>query len=514
SYASELTVHSRTVDSHGKPGSYRTLDLATKVEVLKQVEKEGAAKQDIARKYGIKPNTLSNYIKNKRTIMDAFENDKFKTSRKRMRTGAYPKLQKALLVWIREARSNQLPLSGDIVAMKARTLATMLGIDDFVSSDGWLTRFKDRLDLVFKNVCGEKASVNQETCATWKDGKLREYLGEYRPEDIFNADETALFYRLLPENTLTFKDDDCAGGKRSKERVSVLIAANMTGTERCRLLVIGKAAKPRCFKGIKTLPVDYESNKKAWMTLKIFKSWITKLDRKFASSNHKVLFLVDHCSAHVNVPALSAIRLAFVPANTTAVLQPMDQGITKNVKVLYRRHLLERMILCMNNSAKYEVSLLSAIHMLARAWDRMKQETIANCFRACGFVTASSEDASTISSEEASTSELDSTDFGDAPGDVNFEDYVAVDKAVEMCGALTDKEIVEIIRPQESDYDVEDEPPPKAADAAAGLALAERFLAAEGNAEEAFHHIYSLQNLLSAARFGKKKQSKMTDYFS
>ncbi|XP_072142094.1 tigger transposable element-derived protein 4-like [Dermacentor andersoni] len=461
-------------------GSYRTLDLATKVEVLKEVEKGGAAKQDTARKYGIKPNTLSNYIKNKRTIMDAFEIDKFKTSRKRIRTGAYPELEKALLVWIREARSNKLPLSGDIVAMKARTLAAMLGIDDFVSSDGWLTRFKDRHDLVFKSVCGEKASVNQETCATWKDGKLREYLAEYRPEDIFNADETALFYQLLPEKTLTFKDDDCAGGKRSKERVSVLIATNMTGTERCRLLVIGKAAKPRCFKGVKTLPVDYEANKKAWMTAEIFKSWISKLDRKFASSNRKVLFLVDHCSAHVNVPALSAIRLAYLPANTTAVLQPMDQGIIKNV--LYRRHLLERMILCMDNSSKYEVSLLSAIHM------------------ACGFVAASSEDASEISAEEASTSELDGTDFGDALGDVSFEVYVAVDKAVETCGALTDSEIVEIIRPQEatqeSDDDVEGEPQPKAADVAAGLALAERFFAAEGNAEEAFRHVYSLQNLL------------------
>ncbi|KAK8782512.1 hypothetical protein V5799_016147 [Amblyomma americanum] len=195
----------------------------------------------------------------------------------------------------------------------------------------------------------------------------------------------------------------------------------------------------------------------------------------------------------------------------------MDQGIIKNVKVLYRRHLLERMIFCMDNSTKYEVSLLSAIHMLARAWDRVKQETIANCLRTCGCVAAFAEDACAISSEEASTSELNGTDFGDALGDVNFEDYVAVGKAVETCGALTDNEIVEIIRPleatQESDDDVEDAPQPKAADAAAGLALAERFFAAEGDAEEAFRHIYSLQNLLSAARFGKK-QKKMTDYFS
>ncbi|KAH7982072.1 hypothetical protein HPB52_002867 [Rhipicephalus sanguineus] len=62
-------------------GPYRTLDLATKVKILKEVEQGGTAKQDIARKYGIKPNTLSNILKNKRSVLDAFENDQFKMSR-------------------------------------------------------------------------------------------------------------------------------------------------------------------------------------------------------------------------------------------------------------------------------------------------------------------------------------------------------------------------------------------------------------------------------------------------
>ncbi|KAH8019666.1 hypothetical protein HPB51_020884 [Rhipicephalus microplus] len=95
-------------------GPYRTLDLATKVEVLKEVDQGGTAKQDISRKYGIKPNTLSTFIKNKRSLLDAFESEKFKTSRKRMRTGAYPELEEALLIWIREARNNKLPLSVEV----------------------------------------------------------------------------------------------------------------------------------------------------------------------------------------------------------------------------------------------------------------------------------------------------------------------------------------------------------------------------------------------------------------
>lgn len=227
-------------------GPYRTLDLATNVKIMKEVEEGGIAKQDIARRYGIKPNTLSNFLKNNRSILEALEKDQFKMSCKRMRTGAHPELEQALLIWIREARSNHLPLIGNIVAAKALSLAAMLGIENFASLNGWLTRFKQRHDLVLKSVSGERASVGQETCATWREQKLREYLSEYKPEDIFNADETALFYKMLPEKT--FKDDDYAGGKRSKERVSVLIAANMTGTERCRLLVLGKAAKPRASK--------------------------------------------------------------------------------------------------------------------------------------------------------------------------------------------------------------------------------------------------------------------------
>jgi len=41
-----------------------------------------------------------------------------------------------------------------------------------------------------------------------------------------------------------------------------MVGANMSGTEKLKLFVIGKEKKSRCFKGIKSLPVDYRSNKK------------------------------------------------------------------------------------------------------------------------------------------------------------------------------------------------------------------------------------------------------------
>lgn len=102
----------------------------------------------------------------------------------------------------------------------------------------------------------------------------------------------------------------------------------------------------------------------------------------------------------------------------------------------------------MDNPTQYEVSLLSAIHMLARAWGRVKQETIANCFRACGFIASASGGDSSCSTEEAETSELDDNGLAAALSDVRFEEYVAVGSTVETTGALADIEIIEIVRPR------------------------------------------------------------------
>ncbi|KAH8028783.1 hypothetical protein HPB51_019582 [Rhipicephalus microplus] len=135
----------------------------------------------------------------------------------------------------------------------------------------------------------------------------------------------------------------------------------------------------------------------------------------------------------------------------------------------------------MDNSSQYEMSLLSAINMLARAWTRVKEETIANCFRACGFMENSG-DASPCAPVEVQTNELDDGSFRAALGDVRFDEYVAVDSNVETCGPLTDSEIVQMVRPHDcipenddDDDDIGNEPPPRAADVAAGLALAQRF---------------------------------------
>ena len=103
----------------------------------------------------------------------------------------------------------------------------------------------------------------------------------YEPKEIFNVDETGLFFRALPTKSMVTKGNSCNGGKNSKDRITVLLAASAAG-EKLRPLVIGKSKKSRCFYGfeIPTLGVDYDYSKKSWMTMGIFTAWLNPLNNR------------------------------------------------------------------------------------------------------------------------------------------------------------------------------------------------------------------------------------------
>ncbi len=109
---------------------------------------------------------------------------------------------------------------------KALELAKELGYDKFKASDGWIAKFKLRYNVAFKTLSGESASVPEESVSKWMAEELPLLLEEYDEDDIFNLDESGLFYKLIPNKTLAFKGENCHNGKQSKERLSVLFGTN------------------------------------------------------------------------------------------------------------------------------------------------------------------------------------------------------------------------------------------------------------------------------------------------
>ncbi|GBM07053.1 Tigger transposable element-derived protein 4 [Araneus ventricosus] len=150
-----------------------------------------------------------------------------------------------------------------------------------VPPDGrWLHKFKLRYGLTGKTVSGESGDVDCETVDDWIRNILPDLIKGYEQKVIFNADETGLFYKLLPSKTLAIKSDTCHGGKNSKVRLAVSLCANADGSEKLAPLIIGKSKKPRCFKKCENITKKYLSNKKSWMTMSFFTDWLKGLDNK------------------------------------------------------------------------------------------------------------------------------------------------------------------------------------------------------------------------------------------
>ena len=88
----------------------------------------------------------------------------------------------------------------------------------------------------FKKVCGESTEVDAATVKGWRKEQLKTLLEKYESDDAFNADEMALYYKLLPDKSLVLKGKKNAHkGTCSKQRLIVL-AANMMGTKKLPLL--------------------------------------------------------------------------------------------------------------------------------------------------------------------------------------------------------------------------------------------------------------------------------------
>jgi hypothetical protein len=127
-----------------------------------------------------------------------------------------------LFTWYQQARASNIPIDGTVLREKAKIIAPKLNIDCFSASSGWLSRFKERHGLVFKKLAG--------SADAWLES-LPSLLEGYEARDVYNADETGLFFNVLPDRTLAYKGETCHGGNHSKDRLTVLLCVDSDGSD-------------------------------------------------------------------------------------------------------------------------------------------------------------------------------------------------------------------------------------------------------------------------------------------
>lgn len=104
------------------------------------------------------------------------------------------------------------------------------GGKSFNTSEGWFAKFKTRSALHNVKIIGEATS---DTAAAERyPAEFLEIIREndHLPEQVFNADETCLFWKRMPSKTFISKDEKSASGfKAAKNRVTLMMCANASG---------------------------------------------------------------------------------------------------------------------------------------------------------------------------------------------------------------------------------------------------------------------------------------------
>lgn len=122
-------------------------------------------------------------------------------------------------------------------------------LTSFAASEKWAKNFVSRHGMIHTRLHGEAGSVDDEAIEEGM-AKIRDETKKYDLNNIFNVDETGIFFRLLPNRTFLSKGENRktargTKGMKAKDRVSAYMCTNASGTAKVDMSIIGKSNNPR-----------------------------------------------------------------------------------------------------------------------------------------------------------------------------------------------------------------------------------------------------------------------------
>ena len=105
-----------------------------------------------------------------------------------------------------------------------------------------MDKFKKQFDIKGYTRHGEDASADTLGAVLSRMEEIKVIVSGYNSDNVFNMDETSLFYRLQPNHTLATKR--LSGNKKQKERITMALTSNAIGTVCLPPLIINQYLKP------------------------------------------------------------------------------------------------------------------------------------------------------------------------------------------------------------------------------------------------------------------------------
>nr|XP_045000276.1 tigger transposable element-derived protein 5 [Jaculus jaculus] len=424
----------------------KAYSIKDKLQAIERV-KGGERQASVCRDFGVPGGTLRGWLKDEpklRWFLDQLGGE-VGTQRKKMRLANEEEIDRAVYSWFLTLRQHGVPLSGPVIQAQAEAFARQIYGPEctFKASHGWFWRWQKRHGISSQRIYGEaetplavpapRPPVKEERVQPPGPGlpdrsaaALPTAEGGYGDEQIYNANVTGLYWRLLPEQTSTpGAGDPGLGGCTHRwrgDRVTVLLAANLTGSHKLKPLIIGQLPNPPSLRhhNQDKFPASYRYSPYAWLSRPLLRGWFfeefvpgVKRYLRRSCLQQKAVLLVAHppypnwttrmptfeeseqtprrCRPEpVGAPEElqtpdGAVRVLFLCKGTSRahIPAPLEHGVVAAFKHLYKRELLRLAVSCASGSPldfMQSFMLKDMLYLAGLSWDLVQAGSIERCW--------------------------------------------------------------------------------------------------------------------------------------
>jgi hypothetical protein len=330
------------------------------------------------------------------------------SARRRQHAPRWPILEEQLVAWLDSQPTDARPPTAEAMLKHARELWNQIPeyqtLPTPTFSNGWLDRFKLRYRRRDGATSNTTAAANTEDFGSvdkpfnyeisrMETKSLRTLCGEFKESDIFNMDETGLFWRKRPFIPSPTQSESSINKENS--RICLILCTNASGSDRLPLWVIGHSQMPQALRNVNlaAMECNWRHNPQAWLTRSIMQEWLLSF-YKYVGDRRVLLLLKnhpDHVAAAEMMPPPSNVHIQYFPIQVGATddQQPLTLGIIQTVKLHYRKEWLSYMAACKESSTNsvHMMSLYHAISWLTRIWrHEVAHGTIYKAFRKSSLI--------------------------------------------------------------------------------------------------------------------------------
>uniref|UniRef100_A0A3Q3KXW9 HTH CENPB-type domain-containing protein n=1 Tax=Labrus bergylta TaxID=56723 RepID=A0A3Q3KXW9_9LABR len=353
-----------------------------------------------AKKYGVTECNVRRWRAQKERLKDANSQRK---SYRGPQSGRFSEIDRRVFEYVREKRSEGMPITRVVIQLKALEIARELNISEFKASLGWCRRMMRRNGLALRR----RTSLAQHLPLDFGE-KLLSFQRfvinlrkkhSYPLDQIGNADQTPVYFDM------------------PTSRVTVMLTCLADGNKLPPYVIVPKEPMPA--------GIIVRAQEKGWMETGLVVDWLKVVwgGRYGGLRKKRYMLVLDAFRGHLTEPVKSQVRamngdLVIIPGGVTSQLQVLDAVVNKpfkdNLRKRYTEWLLSGNHALTRTWKIQKLSVRLLCEWILQAWDAVSSQSIIHGFKKCCISNAldGSEDDALWEEQGSDDSESESEHSG------------------------------------------------------------------------------------------------------